>query len=119
MAESRPESKEDVKIDTQDWEETKKQGPVLLKVVLTNKTEDKDLKVWYRLTAGPQGEEGLNVQLPQSRRKTYLSTNCSRVMELLLKVDPSKPYFCKNIEDITIELESTVRNTGGSTQERG
>lgn len=64
MAESLPESKEDVKLDTQDWEETKKQGAVLLQVVLTNKTEDKDLKVWYRLTAGPQGEAGLNFRLP-------------------------------------------------------
>lgn len=48
-----------------------------------------------------------------------MSTKRSSVMELLLKVDPSKPYFCKNIKDIRIELESTVRNTGGSMQERG
>lgn len=78
---------------------------------MTNKTEDKDLKVWYRLAPGPQGEAGLNVALPLSMKKTYLSTKSSRVMELLVKVDPSKQYFCKSIADIKVELESTVRNT--------
>jgi len=87
--------------------------------LLTNKSDDKDLKVWYRLTPGPQGEEGLNVALPVSMKKTYLNTKASKVIELLVKVDPSQPYFCQNIQDIKVELESTVRNTSVGYQDRG
>lgn len=104
---------------TQDWEQTKKQGPVVLKVVLTNKTEDKDLKVWYRLSAGALGEEALNMPLSLSKRKTYLSTRASKFIELLVKVDPSKPYFCTNFADLKVEIEATVRNTAAAAQERG
>lgn len=63
------EEPENAKIELVDWEESKKQGAVLLRVQLTNKSAD-DLKVWYRLTPGPQGEAGLNVTLPASMRKT-------------------------------------------------
>jgi len=87
--------------------------------LLTNKSDDKDLKVWYRLTPGPQGEAGLNVALPVSMKKTYLNTKASKVIELLVKVDPSQPYFCKKIEDIKVELESTVRNTSVGFHDRG
>lgn len=92
---------------------------MLLKVLLTNKSDEQDLKVLYRLTPGPQGEAGLNVALPASMTEMFLNTKASKVVELLVKVDPSKSYFCKKIEDIKVELESTVRNTSGGLQDRG
>ena len=113
------EEPENAKIQTADWEESKRQGAVLLKVQLTNKSDDKDLKVWYRLTPGHQGEAGLNVALPASMRKTYLNTKTQKVIELLVKIDPSKPYFFKSMENIKVEIEATVRNTSVGYQGSG
>lgn len=59
--------------DTRDWDEWKRQGALLLKVVLTNKSSEKDLKIWYRLAVKNPGDAGaLNVPLAVSARKTYL-----------------------------------------------
>jgi hypothetical protein len=113
------EEPENAKIQTADWEESKRQGAILLKVQLTNKSQDKDLKVWYRLTPGQQGEAGLNVTLPASMRKTYLNTKTQKVIELLVKIDPSKPYFFQSMENIKVEIEATVRNTSMGLQDRG
>jgi len=68
-------------LDSRPWEECKKHGPVLLKVVVTNKTEDKDLKVWCRLAAKkPSDPAGLNVLVPVSLRKAYLNAKNDKVM---------------------------------------
>ena len=41
--------------------------------MLTNKTQDKDLKIWYRLGAKETcSKASLNVALAVSARKTYL-----------------------------------------------
>jgi len=87
--------------------------------LLTNKTNDKDLKIWYRFRPGPQGEAGLNVALPASRRKTYLNAKCSKVAQLLVKVDPTQPYFIKSMEDMKVELDVTIRNAQTGAQDRG
>ena len=42
-----PESQD---LGTRSWNDWKKEAPLILKVVLTNKSMDKDLKIWYRLT---------------------------------------------------------------------
>ena len=87
--------------------------------MLTNKTNDKDLKVWYRFIPGPQGEAGLNVALPASWRKAYVNAKAARATQLLVKVDPTQPYFIKSIEDMKVELDVTIRNGGGGAQDRG
>jgi len=55
----------------------------------------------------------LNVDLAISARKTYLSAKNEKVVLTLVKVDPSVPYFVKDIKDLQIELEATVRNPDG------
>lgn len=48
---------------------------------MTNKTEDKDLKVWCRLAAKkPSDPAGLNVLVPVSLRKAYLNAKNDKVM---------------------------------------
>lgn len=60
--------------DTREWDEWKRQGALLLKVVLTNKSKEKDLKIWYRLGVNKPADEGaLNVPLAVSARKIYLN----------------------------------------------
>lgn len=104
---------------TRPWEESKRVGPVLLKVVLTNKSTDKDLKVWYRLaakSAAPSAAaagSGLNLALRESMRKFYLARKNQRTAETFVKIDPTKNYFFKSIEDIKVELDVVVRNTSG------
>ena len=86
---------------------------MLLKVVLRNKSYLKDLKIWYRLSSSStQNDAALNVRLPASLRKAYLNANSSKVIETLVKVDPTKNFFFRNLEDIRVELEVTVRNGG-------
>ena len=59
--------------DTRDWDECKREGAILLRVVLTNKSQDKDLKVWYKLgVANPVDPGALNVKLAVAARKTHL-----------------------------------------------
>lgn len=81
---------------------------------LTNKTQDKDLKVWYRLGAKASCQpDSLNVSLALTARKTHLFSKNSKIVETLLKVDPTKHFFFKDMSDIVLELEATVRNEGG------
>jgi len=59
--------------ETRDWDECKREGTVLLRVVLTNKSQDKDLKVWYKLgVTNPADTGALNVPLAVAARKTHL-----------------------------------------------
>jgi hypothetical protein len=58
---------------TRSWTDSKRETPMLLKVVLTNKTEDKDLKVWYRLRANDEVDpNSVNVSLARTARKIHL-----------------------------------------------
>jgi len=101
--------------NTRSWEETKRVGAVLLKVVLTNKSTEKDLKVWYRLaaktTASSTEGNGLNLALRESMRKYYLARKNQRTAETFVKIDPTKNYFFKSTDDIKVELDVVVRNT--------
>lgn len=97
--------------ETRAWEESKRVGAVILKVVTTNKSADKDLKVWVRIsTNSPDDQDGLNVSLRSSFRKCYLARKNQRIVEHILKIDPTKPYFFKNVADIKLDLEVVVRN---------
>lgn len=97
--------------NTKDWNSNKLTDSVLLRVMIINKTQDTDVKVWYKLSY--KGED-INVKLPTSKRKTYLSSKNIRLMETLQKIDPTKPYFFKNLENLQVELDVTVRDTNGS-----
>ena len=66
--------------------------------MIVNKTQDTDVKVWYKLSY--KGEDDINVKLASSKRKTYLSSKNIRLMETLQKIDPTKPYFFKNLENL-------------------
>jgi hypothetical protein len=99
---------------TRDWGDTKRQGTVLLKVLMTNKSQTKDLKIWYRLCLKhPEDADSQNVTLAVSSRKTYLNAKNQKQVLTLVKIDPSVPYFFKNIEELQVELETTVRNPDG------
>jgi hypothetical protein len=106
--------------DTREWDEWKRQGALLLKVVLTNKSQEKDLKIWYRLgVKNPTDAGALNVPLAVSARKTYLNAKGQKIVETLAKVDPSVPFFFKSMDDIQVELETTVRNPDGPKANNG
>lgn len=111
---------EDLTAGTRDWDTTKRQGAVLLKVVMTNKSQDKDLKIWYRLRVkDPEAAAALNVELALSARKTYLNAKNQKIVLTLLKVDPSVPYFVKDMKDLNVELDITVRNPDGPQANSG
>ena len=101
------------KASARSWEEGKREGPILLKVVLTNKTQDKDLKVWYRLGTKASASSEVNVALSVSSRKAYLYAKNQKIIETLVKIDPSKPFFFADINDIQIELDAVIRNPEG------
>jgi len=44
-------------------------------------------------------------------RKYYLARKNQRTAETFVKIDPTKNYFFKNIDDIKVELDVVVRNT--------
>ena len=91
------------------WDRWKKESPVLLKVVMSNKSQDKDLKIWYRLGL-KDGASGINVSLPVAAKKTYLYAKNQKIVQTLLKIDPTKSAFFQNLSDIKFELEVKVRN---------
>jgi len=51
-----------------------------------------------------------NVFLRQSFRKAYLARKNQRVIETILKIDPTKPHFFKDMNDIKVDLDVIVRN---------
>lgn len=78
---------------------------------MQNKTQDKDLKVWYRLAATDSSEaSSRNVALANTSRKVYLYSKNNKIVETLIKVDPTKPFFFKSPADFKVELDVTVRN---------
>lgn len=100
----------DFMAQTRAWEESKRVAPILLKVVMTNKSQDKDLKVRFRLATQNENQDGLNITLKESSKKAYLARKNQRIIETITKIDPSKPYFFKDVKDIKVELEVIVRN---------
>ena len=70
-------------------------------MLLTNKSQTKDLKLWYRLhLKHPEDAASQNVALAVSSMKTYLNAKNQKQVQTLVKIDPSVPYFFKNIEDL-------------------
>lgn len=104
---------------TRDWEKTKREGAVLLKVVMTNKSQAKDLKIWFKLSVKDEAVASLNVELAISARKTYLNAKNQKVVLTLLKVDPSVAHFVKDIKDLQVELVTTIRNPDGPQTSSG
>lgn len=87
---------------------------------MTNKSQTKDLKIWYRLRLKhPEDAASQNVALAVSSRKTYLNAKNQKQVLTLVKIDPSVPFFFKNIEDLQVELEATVRNPDGPEASAG
>ena len=91
-----------------------------LKVVLTNKSTDKDLKVWYRLAAKSDATSEaaagrrLNLGLRHSMRKYYLARKNQRTAETFVKIDPTKNYFFESLEDIRTRVAQTSAVAGKS-----
>jgi hypothetical protein len=80
-------------------------------VVLTNKTPEKDLKVWYRLAVKDSCESSaINVPLYTAARKARLYAKNCKIVETLTKIDPTKPFFLRDIKDLRVELDASVRN---------
>lgn len=94
------------------WATSKRVAPVLMRILLTNKSETEDIKVWYRL--GTKNAAGANVALPRSARKAHIGANRT-IIENVLKVDPSKDYFFSDMADLEVELQATVREPKDST----
>jgi len=106
---------DDFIFNTKEWNSSKLTDTVLLRVMILNKTHDTDVKVWYKLSYKGDDDEA-NVKLSNSKRKTYLGSKNIRLMETLQKIDPTKPYFFKNLENLHIELDVTVRDTNTGNQ---
>lgn len=98
------------------WATSKRVAPVLMRVLLTNKSEADDVKVWYRL--GTKNPAGANVTLPLSSRKAHIGANRA-IIENFLKVDPTKDYFFSDMADLEVELQATVRDPKETTGTRG
>jgi len=68
---------------------------------MINKSQDKDLKVWYKLGAKESAEPGsVNVPLTRGARKVNLFSKNTKAVELLVKIDPTRPFFFKDLKDI-------------------
>jgi hypothetical protein len=80
------------------WDHWKREAPMLLRVVLTNKTDAKDLKVWYRLAAKCSPSK-VNFPLAASFRKVHLYAKNTKVAETVMKIDPTKDHFFENLEE--------------------
>jgi hypothetical protein len=100
---------EDIGIDLEYWEKAKKVGPLLLRVKLDFKAQDKDVKIWYKIKSKSDNADNINVWLPESYRKVHLSSGHRRLSESLLIKDPSKGYFFKDKDDIEIDMKVTVQ----------
>lgn len=95
-------------IDEDYWKNNKQVGPVLLRVKLDFKTNDKDLKIWYKIGTKSGNSDGINVILPISKRKNHLSGGHRRLCESLRVLDPSKGYLFQDPSDIQVDLEVIV-----------
>ena len=108
---------EEFTTDARDFLSSKRTGPVLMRVILVNKSETEDIKVWYRLAT--KNAAGANVSLPHSSRKAYLSAKNQRPIESLIKIDPTKDFFFDNMDDVQVELQVTVRDQEDAAGGRG
>lgn len=80
------------------WLTHKRVAPILLRVLLTNKSDTEDVKVWYRL--GTKNGARANIKLPLSSKKAYISARGQTQIECYIKIDPSKNYFFESTDDI-------------------
>jgi hypothetical protein len=103
----------EIGINEKYWEENKQIGPVLLRVKLDFKTNDKDLKIWYKLGSKSGNDAAINVLLPLSKRKNHLSGGHRRLCESLRVKDPSLGYLFQDPADIKVDLEVTVTEDHG------
>jgi hypothetical protein len=101
------------------WDDYKQVGPILLRVKLDFKTNDKDLKIWYKIGSKSGNDAGINVILPQSKRKNHLSGGHRRLCESLRVKDPSKGYLFLDPKDIKVDLEVTVAEDHSAYKARG
>jgi len=108
---------EEFTTDARDFLSSKRTGPVLMRVILVNKSETEDVKVWYRLAT--KNAAGANVSLPHSSRKAYLSAKNQRPIESLIKIDPTKDFFFDNMDDVQVELQVTVKDQEDAAGGRG
>lgn len=100
---------DDLGIDLEYWDKCKKVGPLLLRVKLDFKVQDKDVKIWYKIKSKSNNPDNINVWLPESYRKVHLSNGHRRLSESLLIKDPSKGYFFKDKDDIEVDMTVTVQ----------
>lgn len=101
------------------WDDYKQVGPILLRIKLDFKTNDKDLKIWYKIGTKSGNDEGINVILPLSKRKNHLSGGHRRLCESLRVKDPSKGYLFADPKDIKVDLEVTVAEDHSAYKARG
>lgn len=99
------------------WATSKRVAPVLMKVLLTNKSDSEDIKVWYRLHTKNAG--GANVPLACSSKKAYIGVKGSTIVETLLKIDPTKEYFFENMADVEVQLLATTKEQKQAAGVRG
>lgn len=59
---------DDFIFNTKEWNSSKLTDTVLLRVMITNKTHDTDVKVWYKLSYKGDDDEA-NVKLSSSKEK--------------------------------------------------
>jgi len=98
------------------WATHKRVAPVLMRVLLTNKSETEDIKVWYRL--GTKNQAGANVRLPLSSKKAYISAKSQTIIETYIKIDPSKEFF-ENMAELEVELLATIKDQKEAEGTRG
>jgi hypothetical protein len=101
-------SAEELTTPARPWATSKRVAPVLLRVLVTNKSETDDVKVWYRLAT--KNLAGANVHMPLSSRKAHVSARANRVIEDFVKIDPTKDFFFSDHADIEVELQATVKD---------
>ena len=79
--------------------------------MITNKSKDQDLKVRFRVEQ-KEGATAPNVELRTAMTKMYLNGGHARLGCIFMKIDPTKPYFFPNMDDVSVALEVKERNTG-------
>lgn len=58
------------------------------------------------------GAAAPNVELRSAMTKMYLNGGHARLGCILMKIDPTKPFFFENMDDVKVALEIKERNTG-------
>ena len=95
-------------IDEDYWDNNKMVGPLLIRVKLDFKQQDKDVKIWYSISSKSGNNDNINVVLPLSERKVHLSAGHRRLSESLIIKDPSKGFMFKDKDDILVNMRVTV-----------